>query len=295
MTGTGFSSPEVQFVPELTPRIAFREYGEGEPAVLIHGLGGMSTNWTDLMHALPLHGVAIDLPGFGHSDPLSVAPTLTGYADAVAAATSRIFPGRRVHLFGNSLGGSVALVLAQRHPELLASVTLVSPAMPEYWPRRTNYQVPVVALPVIGSKLFRRWQAFTPVQRMWGTVRVIYGEPTAVDPLRFREMVDETVRRDALPHTADTYLAAVRALLRAFLVRGNRGLWRCMAGIQAPLLVIYGRRDILVNSRLSHRVARARPGAVVALVLRAAHVSQMEFPTEVAALWHRHIGSAFRS
>src|SRR5262249_39586952 len=42
-----------------------------EPALYVHGLGGSSTNWTDLAALLAdrLDGQAIDLPGFGHSEP----------------------------------------------------------------------------------------------------------------------------------------------------------------------------------------------------------------------------------
>ena len=43
-----------------------RETGGGAPAVFIHGLGGNSSNWTDLMWLLAdrIHGMAPDLPGF---------------------------------------------------------------------------------------------------------------------------------------------------------------------------------------------------------------------------------------
>jgi len=42
-----------------------------EPAVYVHGLGGSSLNWTDLAYLLAdrLDGQAVDLPGFGRSDP----------------------------------------------------------------------------------------------------------------------------------------------------------------------------------------------------------------------------------
>src|ERR1044071_4754741 len=42
-----------------------------EPALYVHGLGGSSSNWTDLAALLAdkLDGQAIDLPGFGFSDP----------------------------------------------------------------------------------------------------------------------------------------------------------------------------------------------------------------------------------
>lgn len=289
MSDTGFPSPPVQHAEVDGRRLAYREYGAGQPAVLVHGLGGMSTNWTDLMHALPLHCFAIDLPGFGYSDPLDGVASLERMAQAVGSFIATRFPGQRVHLLGNSLGADVVIILASQRPELVRSVTLVSPAMPTLLPRRTNYQVPIVALPWLGERLFRKWQALGLEQRVWGTVRVIFGDPAAIDRVRLGEMMAETAHRDAVAHGADVYLGAVRALLRTFLRSADRGLWRRLAAISAPLLVIHGRRDLLVDSAQAHRVARERPGAAVALLMRSAHVSQMEFPGEVAALWRRFI------
>src|ERR1700679_1490434 len=85
-----------------------------EPAVFVHGLGGSSRNWTDLMAELSrpgpvpaepvLSSEAIDLPGFGYSPP----PADGDYSiDAHAAAViDLIDAGGRwpVHLIGNSLG-----------------------------------------------------------------------------------------------------------------------------------------------------------------------------------------------
>jgi pimeloyl-ACP methyl ester carboxylesterase len=290
MTGTGNPSPPVDHVLVRGRRLALRVQGEGEPAVMVHGLGGTSTNWTDLMHALPLHCVAIDLPGFGYSDPIAGRASIEVFAEDVAACIGQLFPGQRVHVFGNSLGAAVVLDLCALHPDLVRSVTLISPAMPQYLPRRSNYQVPIVAVPVIGPRLFRKWQRFTAEQRMWGTVRVVYGDPSAVDPARFAEMVAETLRRDADPATSTIYIDAVRALLRTYVRIGRRSLWRCLGAITVPLLVIHGRRDILVDSRQAHQVSRVRPGGVIALIMRTAHVSQMEAPLEVARLWREHIG-----
>src|SRR5688572_3096263 len=73
-----------------------------EPALYVHGLGGSSANWTDLAGHLAgrLDGQAIDLPGFGRSDPAR-RYTIAATADRV---TRWIEHGDRgsVHLIGNS-------------------------------------------------------------------------------------------------------------------------------------------------------------------------------------------------
>ena len=107
-----------------------------EPAVLVHGLGGSSLNWTDLMGLLRdrLDSRAPDLPGFGYSPPPDDGDyTLTGHARAVIALIEQEARGP-VHLFGNSLGGAVSTTVASRRPDLVRSLTLISPALPDLVP-----------------------------------------------------------------------------------------------------------------------------------------------------------------
>lgn len=267
--------------------LAFRELGEGEPALFVHGLGGMSTNWTDLMYALQyrLHAVALDLPGFGYSQPFDQAPTITSFAQIVGDFISSKFPGQAVHLFGNSLGGAVVVELAAMRPELVKSITLISPALPEYVPRRTNIHIPLVAIPYVGERLLQRWLRYTPDQRAWGTVLAVYGDPSRIHPQRWQEMLAETIRRDQVAHAGPTYLGALRALMLSFLRIGRSSMWRQFAGVKADVLVVHGRRDVLVNPRSAHDVTKLLPGATVVLLNNAGHVAQMEYPLEVARIW----------
>lgn len=287
MTGTGFESPAVQHIRVAELDVAYRELGEGDPAVFIHGLGGMSTNWTDLMHALQyrLHCVAVDLPGFGYSEPFDRAPSITAFAQVIGEFIQAKFPGRSAHLFGNSLGGAVVVELAAMRPELVSGITLISPALPEYIPRRTNIHIPLVAIPYVGERLLQRWLRYTPEQRAWGTVLAVYGDPSRIHPLRWQEMRAETIRRDDVQHAGPTYLGALRALMLSFLRIGRSNMWRQFAAVKAKALVIHGRRDVLVNPRSAHDVTRQLPGSTVVVLNNAGHVAQMEFPDEVARLW----------
>ncbi len=289
MDGRGLASPPVQFALIEGRRLAFRELGDGEPAVLIHGLGGRATNWTDLMHALPLHAYAIDLPGFGHSDPTADPPTMADFVEAVESFIEQHVGGQPVHLFGNSLGGVVTVELAARRPDLVRTVTLVSPALPAYRLTRTNYAVPVVALPRIGDRLFARWQRGTVEQRVAGTLAVNFADPEQVHPVRIEELLEETRRRDGDDHAASTYLGAARALMLSYLRPRAANPWHRLRDISAPLLVIYGRRDQLVDPLAAHRITRERPGAIVAVIMGTAHVSQIEQPLEVARLWRSNL------
>src|SRR2546429_9970032 len=87
-----------------------------EPALYVHGLGGSSANWTDLAGLLShrLDGQAIDLPGFGRSDPARrySVPALAHRGIRWIEQSGR----GRVHLFGDSPGATAAVRVAGTRP-----------------------------------------------------------------------------------------------------------------------------------------------------------------------------------
>ncbi len=98
--------------------------GHGKPLMLIHGLGSSLRTWDTILDPLAAQRevVAIDLPGFGATPPLSGKPTIAALTDAVVA-----FLGdhdlRGVDVVGSSMGGRIALELARRG-EVGATVAL---------------------------------------------------------------------------------------------------------------------------------------------------------------------------
>jgi pimeloyl-ACP methyl ester carboxylesterase len=131
---TGATEPSLAGLEErwATVRGARVRYflgGRGPSVVLVHGLGGAASNWIELAPALTgsYRVLALDLPGHGGSSPLPVAPSLTPFADVVAAVAERegLLP---VAVAGHSLGGLVALRLALRRPDAVRALLLVSGA-----------------------------------------------------------------------------------------------------------------------------------------------------------------------
>ena len=90
--------------------------GSGEPLLLIHPLGAELVVWEPVLERLARERdvIAVDLPGFGGSQPLSDGAVAT---PAMLAGSLRSFLDDlgldRVHVAGNSLGGWVALELAK--------------------------------------------------------------------------------------------------------------------------------------------------------------------------------------
>lgn len=103
--------------------------GEGPPALLLHGFGSDHLLWLANQQALAsiAEVAAIDLPGHGDSSFDVGDGTIDGLAERVETALDQ--RGLKdIHLVGHSLGGGLALIIAERRPDLVASLTLIDAA-----------------------------------------------------------------------------------------------------------------------------------------------------------------------
>jgi pimeloyl-ACP methyl ester carboxylesterase len=258
--------------------------GHGEPALYVHGLAGAATNWTDLMGELSdvVDGAAIDLPGFGYSPPpLDHDYSLRAHARVVV----RLIEARRtgpVHLFGNSLGGAVATRVAGRRPDLVRSLTLVSPALPDLRPRYGPTRILAASMPGVGPWAMRRLSTLAPERRVQASLDMTFADPTRVAPERLMELVAEVRRRDVLDHAMAAVVGSARGVISEFVFRGPGSLWRDAARVTAPTLLLYGREDRIVDPRMAARAGRIFRNARVVTLPRVGHVAQMEQPDVVA-------------
>jgi pimeloyl-ACP methyl ester carboxylesterase len=251
----------------------------------VHGLEGSSRNWTDLMDLLrPRFACdALDLPGFGDSPPRPDGRySIAALAQTVIALIERRGRGP-VHLIGNSLGGAVCVKVAASRPELIRTLTLISPALPDPRPRLDLLQFPLISLPWVGTRLLRKYQALPPQNRVADVITNCYSDPGLFAQARFATEVAELSRRDSLDYATAALVGSIRALTAETLRVGRRSVWRDAARITAPSLVIFGGHDRLVDPRLAGRAAHAFAGARIVVLPRTGHVAHMEHPGAVAA------------
>jgi pimeloyl-ACP methyl ester carboxylesterase len=113
-----------RFVRHRGARIRVFAGGSGPPLLLIHGFGGAAWNFSELAPLLRGRSLVVpDLPGHAGSSAPPAAPGLAAYADAVAACLEG-----PADVLGHSMGGAVALRLAERRPELVRRLVLAAPA-----------------------------------------------------------------------------------------------------------------------------------------------------------------------
>lgn len=259
---------------------------DAEPALYVHGLGGSAQNWTDLAGLLAgrLDGQALDLPGFGLSEPARQY-TIAAFADRVVHWIEHSDRGP-VHLFGNSLGGTVAVRVAALRPDLVRTLTLISPALPFLDARRSlqGRMLPVLAIPRGERLVAWRLAQLAPEVMAQQVMEACVADLSRICEQRRQEALEEIKLRYEAEHHAAAYLRTFRGIVSSFLrsyLPGSNSLWRMARSVQAPTLVVGGRHDRLVDVRVAPQTARVIPDSRL-LMLDAGHVAQMELPRTVA-------------
>jgi pimeloyl-ACP methyl ester carboxylesterase len=233
-------------------------------------------------------GWSVDLPGFGRSRPPSRQRyTIRGHARAVVdllehiAAQPGEAQGRPVHLLGNSLGGLVSLLVAARRPDLVASLTLISPAMPVYRvPPAFSRLLLLLLLPGVPGLAEKRMAGIAPEQHVRAMVDICFGDPSRVPQERIDEAIEELRDRAGQPWADRALVRSMRGLLTSYLK--VNGAWRLAARLRPPTLVIWGDRDRLVDPRLATRLAATVPDARLLVLEGVGHVAMLEEPERTA-------------
>ncbi|MGW8378678.1 alpha/beta fold hydrolase [Streptomyces sp. ODS28] len=268
----------------LTVRSRVPEREGLPPAVFVHGLGGSSQNWTALMRELAadVDGEAVDLPGFGDSPPPDDGDySVSGHARAVIRHLEAAGRGP-VHLVGNSLGGAVSTRVAAVRPDLVRSLTLVSPALPELRVQRSAWPTALLAVPGVGALFGRLTKDWPAERRTRDVLALCYGDPARVTQEGFDAAVEEYERRLRLPYFWDALTRSARGIVDAYTMGGQHSLWRQAERVLAPTLLVYGGRDRLVGFRMARRAAGAFRDSRLLSLPEAGHVAMMEYPDVVA-------------
>ncbi|MET9418942.1 alpha/beta hydrolase [Streptomyces klenkii] len=254
------------------------------PALCVHGLGGSSQNWSALMELLAgdVACEALDLPGFGDSPPPDDGDySITAFARVVIRYLDASGRGP-VHLIGNSMGGAIATRVAAVRPDLVRTLTLVSPALPELRPQRTAAPTALLALPGVATLFARLTKDWTPERRTRDVLALCYGDPGRVTSEGFALAVAEYERRLELPYFWDAMARSARGVVDAYTLGGQHSLWRQAERVLAPTLLVYGMRDQLVSIRMARRAGRTFRDSRLLTLVESGHVAMMEDPDAVA-------------
>jgi pimeloyl-ACP methyl ester carboxylesterase len=237
-------------------RMHFEVAGQGAPVLLINGLSAPSQNFALQVKALAPHFqvVTFDNRGVGESDLPPEPVYTTGQMADDAAAILRHLRIRRAHVLGTSMGGTIAMELALRHPRLVRSLVLAC----------TWVEGDARFLHTVESWMSLAYRV--PVEERYRHVLF----PWLYSPEFFtkKESVETAFQR-ALAYPHQTKAEAIERQARGiFAWNGTRA--KRLGAIRVPALVLVGKDDILTPPAFSKEVARRLPRARL-VVLRGGH------------------------
>ena len=244
------------------PPIAWRVDGEGEPVVLVHGVGGDASNWDDVVARLRrFRVVRLDLRGHGRSGPIrgpvSAEDLARDVADVMDAAGVQ-----SAGVAGFSLGGQVAMALALGRPQRvkkLAIISAVSGRTPEEQARARERVEFLRANGVAAIAEANRERWFTDAFRA--------GHPDKVEA-RVKQVRDSD---------EESYL-------QAFTVFATADYADRLHEIRMPALVVTGEHDVAATSRMARLMHMSISGSRLEVVAGLRHSLLIEAPQTVSRL-----------
>ena len=247
--------------------------GDGPPLVLVMGLGVAGDAWRPL---LPLFDgyrtLTYDNAGVGLTRVRSTGATpeppytTEGFADDLAGLLRALELGP-ARVVGVSMGGAIAMHLAARDPDLVATLTLCAT-----WPRadgllRQVFEFREVLLERLGPEGLLRYVSLFA----WG--------PPSWDAGGVAVAATEALVGSGAPAWSDDERRRYLGHLRASVEHDATGV---LGAIRAPTLVLVGEGDILTPVRFARSMAAAIPDATLELAPDRGHAFPFEAPEEFA-------------
>ncbi len=246
--------------------------GTGTPLLLVHGLGAGWQSWSPIIAELAesREVVAIDLPGFGETAPLTGEVSIATLTDSVADfIREQGLDG--VSTVGQSMGGRIVLELARRG--VGGDTVALDPG--GFWSDRELAVFSATLRPSIAL-----------VRALRGRLPALLGSPAG----RTLLLAQLSARPWAL--SRETVLPDVRGLADSpatgaaldALTKGPKQQGAPKGTVPGRVTIGWGRRDLVTVPRQAGRAAKLFPDAVLHWFERCGHFPQWDAPHEATRL-----------
>ena len=267
------SHPQSQFITIRGVNYHYLEYPASGPCLfLLHGLGSSTYSWEALAPLLQAEGYrvfALDLKGFGWSDkPADSEYDLFTLRDEIDRWLETM--GLRAVIFvGNSLGGSLALLLALENPNRISRLVLIAAAAHLKKPPWVSRLAKLPFSEKLSKIVFKRWLIKLAMKQAF------FHRDRVTD-----ERIEAYYERLKSPGCLEAQIALVRSLDFRILSRYDQRL----PAIDIPTLLIWGEEDPWVKLSVGRRLNRDLSHSTLRIIPHCGHAPQEEFPEETAGL-----------
>ncbi len=245
--------------------LAYDDHGTGDPVVLLHGLAASRQIWGRVAPQLAeRHRVlAVDVPGFGESVPVSDDFSLSEVASAIWDGLPDDLPP--VTLVGHSMGGAIALAAAAAEPERIHRLVLCAPAG----------LLPVPMPDWLLGPAGVAWELAVKVRNRL--------EPVAGHPLARRFLLGTSTAPTAKLSAEDVRLVIgasgdKRSTAAALRTIAHADLRDELAALPRPVGLIWGTSDMVVPTRALDAGVAVRDGLAVERIDGVGHLPMIERP-----------------
>lgn len=246
------------------PSVATASSGTGPALVLIHGVGTNSSIWE---RAVPILSerrrvTSIDLPGFGASPP---PPDweLGSVADLIAEALTEELE-EPFELIGSSLGGAIAITLADRHPRLVRRMVLAAPAGFRPAPGPLPQVLAAIAEPMLSARRRAGLRLSDHAQARRALLAGTVADGAALDSAAARLVLGAS--------------AGARSLGPATRAAAAADLREPLARLATPFGLVWGSQDRVIPATTVERILELHPDTPVEIVSGAGHIPHLELP-----------------
>lgn len=237
--------------------IEYEEIGEGEPLILIHGVGLDHTMWKQQVENLSkqFRVIAYDMLGHGGSSHPPGPYTLSMFVEQLLSLADQL-QLKTFHLIGFSMGGMVAQSIALSYPNKVKTLTILNSVA-----NRTEKQRQAVLSRVNEAENASPSATIEPAIKRWFTEEFLINETQVVDCIRTRLKTNNP----------SSYLAAYRLFATA-----DQELWLELQRITQPTLIITGEDDIGSSPQMAMEMHGEINGSEVVIIPKMKHMLPVE-------------------
>jgi 2-hydroxy-6-oxonona-2,4-dienedioate hydrolase len=251
-------APASKQVEVFGQKIHFLEAGAGPNVILLHGLGGDSSNWAPTTPALAskYHVWVPDQIGFGASDKPLIPYRVGTLVDFLEGFCKKAGIDKAT-VVGNSLGGWTAMAFTIAHPERVEKLVLVDSA---------GYSFEKNGGPKPTRQMLSGLNPST-IEGTKAVMGIIFANKSFATQANAEAFFAQHMKKND-GYTIDQFIDSI--------LRGEDVLDGKLGAIKAPTLVLWGRADLLTPLAAGQMFAKDIPGAQIAILDNCGHVPQIE-------------------